>query len=173
MNQHAGSLIEQLGLKPHPEGGFYLETHRAQMQVQSPAHNEARSAYTSIYFLLDGQDYSAWHRISCDESWFFHAGCDLEIFTLVADPNHESNAISIQTVGMTTGRFQVTIPNGQWFAAKPVDPDSFSFVSCVVGPGFEFKDFELASRHRLMAQGYHESNDWPLIESLLIQVTKK
>jgi len=170
VNQHAKNLIEKLGLTAHPEGGYYRETHRAEMQVHSSVHNETRSAFTSIYFLLDGQNYSAWHRIRCDESWFFHSGCDLEIYTLESERCNQSKSISTHTIGAVTGDFQVTISGGKWFAAKPVDPAGFSFVSCVVGPGFEFKDFELASRAGLMEQGFQQSIDWPRIESLLIQV---
>ena len=47
----AEALIEQLGLQPHPEGGYFKETYRTQ-----PESNGARSAGTAIFFLLkEGQ----------------------------------------------------------------------------------------------------------------------
>ena len=59
-------LIEQHGLVPHPEGGFYAEVHRAKQRVQTGAGSPERSAYTSIHYLLAGDDFSAWHRIQSD-----------------------------------------------------------------------------------------------------------
>jgi hypothetical protein len=44
--QTAASIIAQLGLKPHPEGGHYLETFRDSHTIGG------RPASTSIYFLL-------------------------------------------------------------------------------------------------------------------------
>lgn len=168
MNPHAQILIDQYELQPHPEGGYYREIHRSAMQVHSSAHNEMRAAFTTIYFLLEGQHYSAWHRIAADESWFFHAGCELEIYTLEPAWGNHTNAMNTQTLGIHVGCPQLTIAAGCWFAAKPIDPEGFSFVSCVVGPGFVFKDFELASRASLLANGYQESSAWPQIESLLL-----
>lgn len=80
MNQQVVALIEQLGLEPHPEGGYYRETYRASLNIDSAAHNGQRSAYTSIYFLLAGDQYSAWHRVASDESWFYHMGDGVEVF---------------------------------------------------------------------------------------------
>lgn len=167
MNPHAEALIHKLDLHPHPEGGYYRETYRAPLQVQSPHHVGARCALTSIYFLLDGTQHSAWHRVASDESWFFHLGADLHIYTLVPNPDGSSNAVRARTLGLSNQCFETTITAGSWFAAKPADGDSFSLVSCVVGPGFEFEDFELASREKLVAEGYERHPDWRLIEPLL------
>ena len=100
MNLHAKSLIHKLDLKPHPEGGFYRETYRAPLQVQSPHHTDVRSAFTSIYFLLDGAQHSAWHRVAADESWFFHLGTDLHIYSLSPDPDGVSSVVEVRTLGV-------------------------------------------------------------------------
>jgi predicted cupin superfamily sugar epimerase len=47
-------------------------------------------------------------------------------------------------------RFQVTVPAGTWFAAKPVRADAFCLVSCVVGPAFTFAEFEMGQRQTLL-----------------------
>lgn len=169
MNQKIQSLIEQLSLQPHPEGGYYRETYRAPLEVTTPVHHQARAAYTSIHFLLEGQQYSAWHRVASDESWFFHLGCDLQVFSLLPARQPGDRVVQVQTIGISCGRFELTVPAGRWFAAKPVNEQAFSLVSCVVGPGFVFEDFEMASRQVLMADGYHSSEDWPLIKSLIIK----
>lgn len=168
MNQQAASLIEQLRLEPHPEGGFFRETYRAPLDVDSKAHQGRRSAFTIIYFLLAGDHYSAWHRVASDESWFFHMGSGVEVFSMVPSAGTGSSVLQAQTLG-ATGLFELTIPAGRWFAAKPLGPDGFALVSCVVAPGFEFEDFELATHQNLIDEGCDENNEWPLIESLLIK----
>ena len=145
--QDANSLILRFDLQPHPEGGHYREMHRASHRVHSPRHGAARSAYTSIYFLLPPGEFSAWHRITSDETWFHHAGGDVVILYFDA-----SGKLQTVNLGLDSGHLQFTIPANTWFAAKPADAQSCSFVSCVVAPGFEFADFELASRDALRAE---------------------
>jgi predicted cupin superfamily sugar epimerase len=153
-------LIEQHGLVPHPEGGFYAEVHRAKCRVQAGAESPERSAYTSIHYLLEGNDFSAWHRIQSDETWFFHSGCDLVIYSFA-----ENGQLQAQRLGVEAGCFQLTIPARTWFAAQPALVESCSFVSCVVAPGFEFDDFELASRQLLLETYGHSLESRTKIEA--------
>src|SRR5258708_28109400 len=83
MHPEARAIVETLGLKPHPEGGFYRETFRTSTQIQSPVHAGARNASTAIYFLLPAGTFSAFHRIlGSDEVWHFYAGDPLELYVL-------------------------------------------------------------------------------------------
>lgn len=47
---------------------------------------------------------------------------------------------------------QYTVKKGTWFGSFPDDGTEFSFVGCTVSPGFEFEDFELGSRGRLIEE---------------------
>ena len=47
---------------------------------------------------------------------------------------------------------QHVVRAGTWFGSYPNDGSAFSFVGCTVAPGFEFEDFELASRQILTAR---------------------
>lgn len=167
MNPRSQALIEQFGLQPHPEGGFYRETFRSTTRVRSDKHEGERAALTSIYFLLDGSQYSAWHKVASDESWLFHVGADLDIWMLKPNPAPDASAVRIATIGPSCGTFEMTVPAGTWFAAQPTARDGFSLVSCVVSPGFEFSDFVLATRDHLSEEGYGAHPDWPRIESFL------
>ena len=142
--QNIQSVIDSLELEPHPEGGFYLEMHRASSFVKE-ANGSSKNAYSSIYYLLSGHDFSAWHRIQSDETWFFHFGCDIAIHYFDAQ-----NELVATLVGPESMQFQTTIPAGTWFAAKPVRTDSFCLVSCVVGPAFTFAEFEMGQRQPLL-----------------------
>ena len=42
--------------------------------------------------------------------------------------------------------FLVAMPRGVWFAAEVTDKRSYSLVGASVGPGFEFEDWEIASK---------------------------
>src|SRR4051812_44912056 len=74
----AKALIENLQLKPHPEGGYYKETYRSAETV-AIGPEKVRNISTAIYYLLENEDRSHLHRIQSDELWFFHLGEPLEI----------------------------------------------------------------------------------------------
>lgn len=133
MNERALALVESLGLAPHPEGGFYRETHRSTARVA--AYGGERSAVTSIYFLLPAGTRSRSHRVKGDEIWMHHGGDDLLL------------RIGDSEVRLGTGpgaELQAVVPGGEWQAAEPAaGPAGFVLVGCVVAPGFEFEDFEM------------------------------
>ena len=66
-------IIRLLNMQPHPEGGHYVETYRAQ------AEDGQRPATTAIYYLLQADEVSAWHRVDADEAWLWHAGGPLAL----------------------------------------------------------------------------------------------
>ncbi len=142
--QEMNAVIESLQLEPHPEGGFYREMHRASSLVKE-ANGSTKNAYSSIYYLLSGNDFSAWHRIQSDETWFFHLGCDIAIHYF-----DDQAMLKTVQIGLESMQFQVTILAGTWFAAKPVQADAFCLVSCVVGPAFTFTEFEMGKRQLLL-----------------------
>ena len=47
---------------------------------------------------------------------------------------------------------QTIVPAGCWFGATVEEADSYALVGCTVAPGFEFADFEMADRERLVAE---------------------
>ncbi len=79
---NAQALIERLELQPHPEGGWFREIHRAAEKVTTA--RGARSALTTIYYLLERHQLSRWHVVQSDEVWHFYAGAPLEL--IVYDP---------------------------------------------------------------------------------------
>lgn len=145
--QKMNHLIKALDLQPHPEGGFYKEVQRSKAIVLNADDSKKRSALTSIYYLLAGEDFSSWHRITSDETWYFHDGSDVIIFLF--DQNKNLQTIQL---GHESKVFQKTIPANTWFAARLLSKNSFCLVSCAVAPGFEFDDFEIAKREELLIE---------------------
>ncbi len=141
------TIIDSLQLQPHPEGGFYKEIYRSENIVFESTSTREKSACTSIYFLLVGQDFSCWHRIKSDETWFFHSGCDVLVHFFNKDKMLETRQL-----GLEAKKFQMTLPANTWFAAKTTNEASYCLVSCVVAPGFEFDEFEIAKREQLLVE---------------------
>ena len=131
----ARALIDLLGLAPHPEGGWYRETWRA-----DAAAGERASA-TAILFLLEAGQRSHWHRIDATELWLFHAGSALLLRTAAADAGPVAE-VRLGADVRAGEQPQVRIAPGAWQSAEA--DRGWALVSCVVSPGFEFAGFTLA-----------------------------
>ncbi len=142
MKARVNELIEKLKLHPHPEGGFYSETYRSNMVITSLN----RQLMTSIYFLLTSENVSKFHRIKSDEIWFFHEGSSLIVHTL-SEEGHKENRVGLNLLQGETPQFLVE--KETIFGSTVAEEDSYSLVSCIVAPGFDFDDFELFSREQL------------------------
>jgi len=132
----ARDIIALLGLKQHPEGGWYAETFRD--EAGAP-----RGHSTAIYYLLEAGQRSHWHRVKdAVEIWHFHAGAALSL-TLSSDGRDSVNCRL--GVDLAAGeRPQVVVPAGWWQTAKPLG--AWTLVGCTVAPGFVFEQFELAPK---------------------------
>jgi predicted cupin superfamily sugar epimerase len=139
MHARAAHLLEVLELSPHPEGGYFREIHRSELEVQPGDDRGSRAALTTIYFLLVGGQPSRWHRVQSDEVWHHLEGDPLEL--LSADPGLER--VGARLLGPHAGDAEPVrvIEAGWWQAARSTG--AYTLVSCTVGPGFVFEDFVL------------------------------
>lgn len=144
-------LISTLQLIPHPEGGFYREIYRSEDTVQEGERN----LMTSIYFLLTSENISRFHRIKSDELWFHHAGSPLIVHILDAAGYHQHIVGNQLANGMEP---QFLVPRNTVFGSTVLEKESYSLVSCVVAPGFDFADFELFTPDELL-QIYPDHED--------------
>ena len=147
----AQPLIEHLQLLPHPEGGYYRETYRAAPTLAT-AEGQTRNVSTAIYYLLENEDKSHFHRIKSDELWFFHQGQPLEIVLLTGG---QLSRIVLGNDLVTGAVPQAVIPANTWFAAHLPQGVGYALVSCTVAPGFDFRDFEPADRATLTREFTH------------------
>ena len=145
-------LIESLGLFPHPERGFYVETYRASSRViAASTHGGERSASTGIYFLITAdQPATSLHRLKSDEVFHLYEGGPLEILRLYADGRWDVARLGLDLAAGE--RPQIVVPAGTWFGTELIAGASHCLVGCTVAPGFEFADFELAEGPELEAQ---------------------
>jgi predicted cupin superfamily sugar epimerase len=140
--------IENLQLSEHPEGGYYRETYRSDMTVDLlMGFNGSRSISSAIYFLLDGHQFSALHRIKSDEIWHFYTGSPIILYVL---ENKKVMTIMLGNDLEKGERFQSIVKAGSWFEAIVSDCSSYSLMGCTLSPGFDFRDFELGERNKLI-----------------------
>ena len=129
----AQDIIDRLKLEPHPEGGFYRQTWRAE--------NEGRAVGTCIYFLLKDGGHSHWHKVDATEIWLYHAGAPLVLSLSASDDGPATD--HLLSPDLTVGEPQLIVPEGHWQAARTTG--EYTLVSGTVSPGFEFEGFILAA----------------------------
>jgi predicted cupin superfamily sugar epimerase len=158
--------INHLGLSPHPEGGYYRATYKSDLTIVRSAlpsrYQGDRSASTSIYFLLDEGNFSAFHRIASDEVWHFYAGSSLIVYVIDPDGNYSE----LHLGGGSEEVFQAVVKAGCWFASRVREAAGFALVGCTVAPGFDFADFELGVRSELVAA-------FPAHQKLIAELTRE
>nr|WP_246497194.1 cupin domain-containing protein [Sphaerisporangium rubeum] len=134
-------VAEELGLLPHPEGGWFRETWRTSAEFVPAGYDGPRQSATGIYFLLAPGEESVWHAVRSDEVWFWHRGGPLTL--TLGGTGREPGEPAAVTLGprVEDGELpQVIVPAGTWQAARPTGAEAV-LVSCVVSPGFDFADF--------------------------------
>lgn len=134
---------------PHPEGGFYREMFRSDAIVRLSDGRERRAS-TAILYLLPANAWSAWHRVTSDEVWHHYEGAPLRLHRLGHPEIH-----------LDASQPQAVVPAGVWQAAEPLG--GAVLCGCTVSPGFEFEDFEMGDRDRLLRDFPGEA---PLIRRL-------
>jgi uncharacterized protein len=143
--------IEKLRLEPHPEGGYFRQTYRSDLMIARqglPAgFGGDRAASTAIYFLLQGRNFSAFHRLRSDEVWHFYTGSPVAVHVIEPDGAYSSILLGNDPAGGQI--FQGVVKAGCWFGSHVADWRSWALVGCTVAPGFEFEDLELAGREEL------------------------
>jgi predicted cupin superfamily sugar epimerase len=151
-------IIDELGLKTHPEGGYYRETYRSAEGVKRTNGN-LRNAGTGIYFLLPSKVCTNWHRVDSDELWHFYQGDKLELEIINGQGDFEQRSLGDD---LGTCSHQELVPRNCW--QRAYSTGAYSLVGCTVAPGFEFDDFEMIDQESL-------ANQYPEIASSILDAS--
>jgi predicted cupin superfamily sugar epimerase len=167
-----------LGMQRHREGGYFRETYRSAITIETDAGR--RPLMTTILYLLTAAEPSRFHRLRSDELWLYHAGVPAELVVLVP------GAPEYHVVCLTSP--QVTIPGNRWMGGRVMPEDEadwgegraperrwtpdrratrelrWTLVSCLVAPGFDYEDFELGERAELL-------RDYPRAKHAILALT--
>lgn len=134
-NLEPSDIVDILGMEPHPEGGWYVQTFRDR-------EGGSRGNSTAIYYLLEEGQRSHWHRvIDATEVWLWHGGAPMELSISKDGISTEKHQLGLD---LKNGeRPQAIVLANEWQSAKPMG--KWALVSCTVAPGFEFEKFEMAA----------------------------
>jgi len=164
-SRSAKEWIAYLNLTKHPEGGWFKETYRSRENIDQKClpgrFSGNRSFSTAIYFLLKENEFSAFHSIKQDEVWHFHSGSPLTIH--IIDQNTKYRELNLGL--FDRAQPQLVVKAGCLFAAAVKNPDSFTLVSCTVAPGFDFADFNMPAREKLL-------DIYPQYKSLIMKFSR-
>lgn len=143
-------LVTELKLVEHPEGGWYRETYRSPVKLQT--EKGERNLATLIYYLLPAGVESRIHKVSWDEIWLWQGGGVLDVRCHGprmakgtrghGGPGADYNGDKYQShlLGHGTGAIpQHLMPAGAWFNAVVTEGD-YVLAACMVAPGFDFAD---------------------------------
>lgn len=125
-------LIDKYQMQQHPEGGYYSETYRNEEKLND------HSLATSIYFLLEADDISRYHRLQSDEVWYYHEGGTLLISMITPDGEYKEVLLGDSEAAV----HQYTVPRNTIFGSRVVD-GAYVLAGCMVSHGFSFDEFEL------------------------------
>jgi hypothetical protein len=141
LKRSAKYWVDKLCLQKHQEGGYYREVYRSQTKLDVKGAG-MRNAASSIYYLLQKEEFSAFHRIKSDEIWHFYAGSPLAI--------HVIDSGKLGKIILGKDKMVAVIKAGCWFAASA--DKGYSLVGCTVTPGFDYADWEIAKRKELIKE---------------------
>ncbi len=134
---NSATIIAQLGLEPHLEGGYFRRSYTA------PHSINGRPAMSSIYYLLTADSpIGHLHRNRSGILHFWQGGSSLR-YTVIS-PNGE---LKQKVMGPNIGageQLQILVPGGYWKASELCAGD-YGLISEAVCPGFDFADHQLAS----------------------------
>lgn len=150
LNKYAKYWIKKLELQRHPEGGYFTSSYVSDKKIHLPDYDGYRSTCTAIYYLLTGYQFASFHTIKSDEIWHFYLGSSLTLHMIYS--NGQMQQILLGPNYDKGERFQVIIKSGCWFAASINDKKSYSLVGCTVSPGFDYRDWKLGDRKKLLEQ---------------------
>lgn len=163
----ADELVEQLGLIPHDEGGFFLETYRAGAPpmeslgatdprgatcttVLSNGTTVTRNAITSIYYLLTEDSPSqVFVSLESEIVHYWHGGGRMEYIMVT-----EAGALERIVLGprLTEGDvLQLGVDRFVYKAARLLEGD-YVLVGEAVGPGFDYVDRAMVSLEQIAAR---------------------
>lgn len=148
----ADEIIKHYSLEKHPEGGYYSRSYTSPLlldqSIIGASFSGPRHALTSIFYLLKNGEKSFFHKIASDEIWYFHLGGALKIVEITPEARFSETLLGSEI--LKNNVFQYCVKAGNYFAASPDIDSEYSFVSCVVCPGFDFKEFEMPGREVLL-----------------------
>jgi predicted cupin superfamily sugar epimerase len=158
-------FISQLGMIPHPEGGFFVETYRSgsvpmtsrgltdkdgELMTTNRGPTPERNVMTSIYYMLTAErPHQDWVNNMSDHVHYHHAGGTL-IYNLVL-PDGTFVERRLGTNVAAGDEPQLVVKGGTLKSVRLEAGAEFGLLGEGVAPGFDFRDFKWVTAKELKA----------------------
>jgi hypothetical protein len=166
----AKKVKEILKLEPLPvEGGWFVPTYEAAERISASQfaddrYTGPRRTSTAIYYLLEPETFSEMHCLASDELFHHYLGGTVEMLQL--HPDGRSETILIGPDLAAGERPQVLVPRGVWQGSRLLHAEGLALLGCTMSPGFEFADYQGASREELIVK-------WPREAEAITKLTRR
>ena len=124
---NSDEIIQKLEMIPHPEGGYFKESYRDKN-------------VSLIYYLLNKNEKSHWHRLTKNEILHFYNGDPLKL--LISKDGKNIEEIILNNKINNDQIFHYIVKARTWFSME--SQGEYSLIGCTVAPSFDYDDFELA-----------------------------
>ncbi|TXS90148.1 cupin domain-containing protein [Parahaliea aestuarii] len=142
------TVIRELQLEGHVEGGYFRRTYQAddQPRVKTPAGE--RYSLSSIHYLLTADSaIGHWHLNRSDIVHYWHLGAPVHYYMIHPDGRLETAVLGPDLAAGQ--RLQLTVKGGVWKASH-LPAGDYGLISEAVSPGFEYEDMTLGKRALLL-----------------------
>ena len=112
----------------HLEGCYFFESFR-----------DENNNVSLIYYMLQKDEWSHWHRLTKNEILHFYKGDPITIYMSKDGVDFTSFILG------ENNNFHLVVEANNWFAMK--SNGEYSLIGCTVAPGFDYADFQLAPKN--------------------------
>jgi predicted cupin superfamily sugar epimerase len=151
-------IIDLLKLEPlKGEGGYYRQTYKRFVGQESS---------TAIFYLVDQNSFSRFHRLLHDEIFHFYLGDAVNLVEM-----DSLGALQVSRLGpkIENGEcVQKVVMAGHWQGLKLCEGGQWALLGTTMSPGFQESEFELGLRQDLLKQ-FPQHRAW--IEKLTVNGT--
>ena len=149
------TVIKELGLEPHVEGGYFVLTYSSSQKInihKDDGTHPERPLMTSIYYMLTKDNpIGHFNRNTSDIVHYFHMGLSLRYYLLT--PEGEISSVVLGPNVMTGERPQIMVKGGIWKATELVPSKGsdydFGMLGESVAPGFDYADWSIATKEQI------------------------
>ena len=169
-------FISTLGMIPHPEGGFFVETYRSgsepmtskgltdsggDVMTTKRGPTPERNVMTMIYYMLtDESDHQWWANNTSDHVHYHHAGGTFIYNLVLPDGSYVEKRLG---TNVAAGDEPQVVVTGGSFKSVRLEPGAeFGIIGEGVAPGFDFRDFKFVTRlelKKLNAEAFEKHAD--------------
>ena len=137
------TIIKNLSLAKHVEGGYFGETYRSKVLIDTNRNSSSRSLLTSIYYMLtDDRNIGYFHVNKSDIIHYYHGGSPLTY--LIIHPNGKLEKIVLGN-DLSKGEVPQLVVRGGCYKATILENGEYGLLGEAVAPGFDYIDMEIGT----------------------------